>query len=222
MDELNAENFLQNQGTQIDARDLKGQVRVMSPSQFASLLRRKVEEARADALRQAIGPGDVPKMLDSYLRENVNLKARNESQAVKISEYERKIVELEEKIGRLGQGASQVSGAEKFLGYDPSPVRAVIDKLSGILGETETGLNEVENMEESWVFIEKIASIRTEVNRLKEEFEKNEAAFGSLCAAPQPGAVELAETVKEFAAIEREAKATEKAVLLVRSLLGFE
>lgn len=217
MDSNPLSDLFQDAQTEVDAGELRGRVRLVSPSQLWEYVRRREESVRAEVRKEAIGPGDVPDLLDSYMSENADLKARNEAFALRVREYEEKLAALE--AGGGGGGGLPLA---PYLSFDADGVVAAVESLSENLGNLESALNDVENMEESWVFIEKIAAIRAEVNRLVEETEEAGSVFAALHEQPEPPAGDLVANVRRLSCVQAEARAYDKVVDFVRSILGLD
>jgi len=166
--------------------------------------------------RESIGPGEVPAMLDKYMSENADLRARNEANGVRISEYEETLARLE------AQGSGAELDLEPYLSFDAHEVVTVVENLSENLGALETALNNVEDMEESWVFIEKIAALRSEVNRIVEDTEMAGTTFAGLCEQVPPPAGDLVASVGDLKAIHKECLAYEKVIEIMHGILGLE
>ena len=210
-------DLLSGSGLTVNPSDLSGPVTVVSGSELAGVIKRKMEETRAEVIKEAIGPGDVPRMLDNYLDENIDLKARLEETQQQIAGYEKKIGELEASGG--GGGGLDLTA---FTSFDVEAVRTEVTAFSDTLSAIETALNEVENMEESWVFIEKIAQIRNDVNHLLENMETAAGEFITLTGSSDPDPVGLISSVKDLECVAREGRALEKVLSFLQSLLGLD
>jgi hypothetical protein len=202
----------------LDAGQLSGTVRVISHAKLLEILTQREEETRSSVVREALGSGDIPKMLDDYMRENVDLKMRARSAEQKVRDYEEKLESLE----GAGGAPAQDADVSSFLAFDTETVRTEVEGLEEKLAETEAALNEVGNMEESWVFIEKVADVRNDQGRIRETYETHSARLASYAQGEGASPVDVVVSAKELEKILAETRTAVRFVTFIQGLLGIE